>query len=534
MAWAATWVHALRQRRLELLVAFVSGLALSTALPSINLWPVGFVALAPFLWALRRSMRSGAFLVGFVFGLGYAYASLFWLNSIWPFAPSKLLAFGGVFLLSVAVALYYGVFGWLGAKLWQRRPMWAPWSLAALWAMLEWVRSLGPLAFPWAYLGHTQTSNLPFIQAADLGGAFLISFLLVAFQVLLVQIADPQLRPIRRWLIGVAVLLVALPYAYGAWRMSQSWDEGRAVAVGVSQPNIDQITKYLSYGLGDPAERARLQEGIESIQFDQVRRIHEAAPKTELYVLPETAFTQPDFQKNEALKARIGRLAETVDGTIFFGADNAETDATGLEHPYVAAWMADPERGVIAKAYNKMRLVPFGESLPFFEYIPYFQDKVLGMGTFDRGREYVLFNLNELRFGCGICFESAAPRQMARLTAEGAQFLTVITNDAWYYHQLWTLDRRGAPQHDALSTFRAIENRRWLVRSANTGISRIIDPAGRTTALAPRDTRTFLTGTIHARSEQSVYTRWGEWFVLVFPVLVGAGWWRGRHSASHP
>lgn len=520
---------------MDLALNTAAGLLLATGLPTLNFWPIAFVGLIPLFRSMERVSR-GSFLIGLTFGMAYNYASIFWLNAIWPFAPSKLFSIAGVLLLAFYCALYHGLFAWIGRKIWLRNPLLAPLALGSLWTVLEWIRSLGPLAFPWAYLGHTQSSNLPFIQMADIGGTFLISFVLALINFLLYLIFFRRTRPLIP-LFAVAILIIA-SYGYGTWLIkSTAWTSGPELAVGVSQPNIEQIDKYLSYAHPDRQLRLKWQNWIESVQFQQIREIRKAQPDTKLYVMPETSFTQSDFQRDKALQARIVEVAREVGGSLFFGADNAEVDPSAdRERLYVAAWMADPQRGMIEKAYNKMRLVPFGESLPFFEYIPYFQDKVLGMGTFDRGRDYVLFTVDGLRFGCGICFESAAPRQMARVTREGAQFLAVITNDAWYYHRLWKIDKRGAPQHDALSTFRAIENRRWLIRSANTGISRIIDPKGRTVAVAPREELAFLTGRIHALSAETFYTRWGGWFMLVFWILFGAGWLkpRGGYATNEP
>ncbi len=519
----------------ELALSILSGLLLATGLPTLNFWPMGFVALIPFLWSLRRTRGVAAFALGMVFGLAYMYASIFWLNAIWPFAPSPPFAILGVFLLAVYCALYYGIFGWFSRKFERLSPVATALSLAAVWTLLEWIRSVGQLAFPWAYLAHTQSANLPFIQMADIGGTFIISFVLLAINYLLLHLLF--IRNCRSYAPSIALLaLISAPYAYGAWRMQDPWTDGKAIRVGISQPNIEQIDKLLSYAHPDESQRAPMQAQIQAVQFAQVRAIRQAAPDTQLYILPETAFTQPDFQVNRSLQSSIAALAREVNGAIFFGADNAETDSDrDRERIYVSAWMADPVQGIIAKAYNKMRLVPFGESLPYFEYIPYFQDKVLGMGTFDRGREYVLFDLGNTRFGCGICFESAAPRQMAKIVQAGAQFLAIITNDAWYLHRLWQIDPRGAPQHDALSTFRAVECRRWIARSANTGISRLIDPAGRAIVSAPRDERTFVTGTLYARDGKTFYTAWGDWLAILFLIIAAVGWRTGNVArASRP
>ena len=522
----------LRQNRLEVVVCIVAGALLACGLPSVNAWPVGFFAVALFLWSLRGKTARTGFGLGLIFGTVYFYAAVFWLNSIWFFAPppQKILAFGAVFLLSLySGGFYMGLFGALGSLLWRKRPLIAPLSLAGLWVIFEWIRSLGPLGFSWAFLAHTQSANLPFIQMADLGGTYLISFVLLAINALLVQLlAERKCSKSRLALRASAfLLLIIAPYLYGMWRMGQTWTSDKPVNVGISQPGVEQIKKYASYAHPDERIAAALQQEIELLQFVQIRRIHEAAPETQLYVLPESAFTQRYFERDTRLQGELTAISRDVNAAIFFGADNdVWGEGEDPEKMFVAAWLVDPNKGVWPNAYNKMRLVPFGESLPVFDKIPFLKDAVLGMATFDPGENYTLFSVEGIPFACGICFESASADQMRQIVGEGAQFLTIITNDAWYYHRFWQLDKRGAPQHDAMSTFRAIENRRWLARSANTGISRIVDPAGRTVKQAPREQMTFITGKVYGLSGQTPYTRWGNWFVVVAFLLLAAGLWR--------
>ncbi|MCX7011753.1 MAG: apolipoprotein N-acyltransferase [Candidatus Sumerlaeota bacterium] len=534
-------------------MATASGLALAAGSSTLNLggagaacslWPLGFVGLAPFLWTLRKRGGAGAFRLGLWFGFVFSYATIFWLNSIWIF---NYFAPVGIALLALYMALCHGLFGWWGAWLWRAKPKWAFATLPALWIFFEWFRTLGQLAFPWGFLAHTQAANLPYIQMADLAGTHIVSFCLAAINVLLVDAIDAlkygvppsggtkgqsnkdRLKaglhtPARLFWASLALLasFIFVPYIYGAIQLRRDWNDGPALRVAISQPNVDQITKLVSYSSDDEELSQRLQDQIEARQIAQVREMHRAAPRTQLYVLPETSFTQEDFPTNTRLRAKLAALADEVGASIFFGEDNEEwSGKEKRDLMFVSAYMAAPGRGVLDTVYNKMRLVPFGESLPYFRYIPYLQDQILGMGLFDRGTSYTLFQAGGLRFGCGICFESAAPRHMARFVRRGAQFLAVITNDAWYVHPEWTWDMRGPAQHDSLSTFRAIENRRWVARSANTGVSRLIDPAGRTIRRLGINETGYLVAELHGRDGQTIYTRFGDWFVFVMALFVG-------------
>jgi apolipoprotein N-acyltransferase len=524
LGWVAAAIRGVRRRRLEIGLSAASGLGLACALPTINAWPLGFFALAPFLWAMRRFEGKAAFFLGLWFGFVFNYAALFWLNSVWFFAPTPLLSVPAIVLLALYLGLYHGLFAWAGAWMWRRRPKSAVLALPALWVVLEWFRSLGRLGLPWAFLAHTQSENLPYIQMADLAGTAAISFCLAAINVLLVEILQGRFgsteQPRQRLgppaCLGALALLVAVPYIYGAIQLNRTWEGEGTLRVAVSQPNVDQISKFCSYAYPDEAIRAGLQKQIEENQIAQVLEMRQAAPETQLYVLPETSFTEGRFPSNTRLREKLADLAREIDGAIFFGEDNwVEDQSLGRTRRHNSAWMATPEAGILETVYDKMRLVPFGESLPYFKLIPGFQEKVLGMAVFDEGREHTVFERAGLKFGGVICFESIMPRQMAAFVRAGAQFLVVITNDAWYVHQKWRIDPRGPAQHDAHSTFRAIEARRYLVRSANTGISRIIDPAGRTIAHLGINQRDFLTGLVEGRNGLTPYIRFGEWFVAL-------------------
>ncbi len=512
-------------------LAALSAALLGVAMPGIDAWPLAFFGLAPFLWAMRRRQGGGAFRLGAAFGFFFCYGSIFWLNSLYIFAT---VAPAGIAILAAYGALYFAVWSWAGVWLWRRTPRWALASLPSLWALLEWLRGLGALAVPLFFLSHTQWDNLPFIQIADLGGAPLVSFFLVGVNVALVEAFD-RWRERKRGAAAARLFLAALvalaPFAYGAARMAVPPQDGKRIRIAVSQPNVNQFYKLLSYSHPDLNEQANMQRGIEENQVQQIRRIANDDPDAELYILPETTFTERDLPGNARLRERIAGLCRETDAGILFGEENRYWDAMlGREKMFNSMFMATPEEGVLDVVYDKMLLIPFGETLSIFRYIPFLKDDVLGMGEFDAGTEYTLFSFRGMRFGVAICFESTNPRHVARLAKEGAQFLVVSTNDAWYVHPKWSIDKRGPAQHDAHSTFRAIENRRWLARSANTGISRIVDPLGRTVQRLGVDERGFLSGEIAARDGLTLYARFGGWFPIACVVLLLEAWRRGNRK----
>ena len=520
----AAWISRLKS---QFLLGALSGALLATGFPTINFWPIGFVALAPFLWSLKTVKGKDAAAVGLCFGTVYAYCTFFWLNSIYPFAPSVYLSSLGIVLLALAYAVYYAAFGWAGSYAWRKWPGWAWLALPAIWVCLEWWSSVGKLAFPWLILGHTQTSNLAYIQMADLGGVWPISFCLAAINVLLVndfeawreKAPDRRAKTIKA--LVLTTLLIGGPCIYGVVQLKRDWPGEGSIKIGVSQPNIEQFVKLNSYANPDAEIRDSLQQSIETTQILQILKIQKAAPDTQIYILPETSFTEGFFPYNQRLQKILANISAELNAAIFFGEENIfPIKGTKNFRRYNSAWMTTPEDGVLPTAYNKMRLVPFGESLPYFDSIPFLKDKVLGMGTFNEGEEQTLFEHAGLTFGCGICFESTSARHMAGFVRKGAQFLVISTNDAWYVHSGWKFDQRGPAQHNAHSTLRAIETRRWLVRAANTGISRIVAPTGRTTDSLELNQTGFMTAQIEGRDGLTFYVRFGDWVVALCGIFI--------------
>jgi apolipoprotein N-acyltransferase len=160
----------------------------------------------------------------------------------------------------------------------------------------------------------------------------------------------------------------------------------------------------------------------------------------------------------------------------------------GRDEIYNSSYLLNAQ-GEYVDYYDKMRLVPFGEALPYFNAIPGLQS-VVGIGEFDEGCHATLFPVRGRKFGALICFESTFS-QMARMFANaGADFLVVITNDAWYGRSA------GAAHHHHLSLLRAVETRRWIARCANTGISSVIAPDGRALLSLPLERRDLLEGVL--------------------------------------
>ncbi len=526
-------IEELRQEAPAYLLAVASGLIMRLPFPRFNCWWLAWIGLIPFLYALQQRKAKSGFYIGLLFGFTFYYTNVFWLNSLVRFNQFVPI---GIVIAGLYLGIYGGIFGWAAAHFFRRVPRIAFLSVPAIWVVLEYVRALGVFAFPWAFLSASQHNNLIAIQIADITGTYGITFLIVLVNGVIAEALYRALHREGRISIAklvIAVTLIGLVIGYGALAMGRSYTAGKPLRVGVIQPSVPQDKKLASYMSPIEEVRARLSSElltqlVSMLEGNQGKGV-------ELLVLPETAITELAFAQDAPLHRYLESLAVRLEASLFFGADNATPldsagqpvndyrEAVDIE-AYNSAWFIDRHTGLSSNVYNKIQLVPFGEHVPFFDAIPYFQEMIIQVGSFQEGTESTIFTCEGLRFGAMICFESSFAYLARRLVCNGAQFLVVITNDAWF-------NRSAGPyQHDSLAQFRAIESRRFLVRCANTGISRIITPTGRTITSLPLYARNSFVSTIRAQDGLTFYMRYGDIFIVLCVILVaGAVGWAVRN-----
>lgn len=527
--------------------ALGAGLALRLAYPPFEWAWVAWVAPIGFLAALRElDARQGAW-VGWLFGLAFYYPNLTWLNTLTFVNPLAPL---GVAALGAACALYSAAFA-AAATVFLRHSGAGAWFLAAAaWAGLEYLRALGEMGFPWIYLGHSQVTCLPIVQCCDLTGVYGVSFLIVLSGAGVVEALRPRsgISRIGRFVpLAVALALVGLALLYGRARLSQAPPLGdiSGARVALLQPGIAQEMKLASYASPDATERARLQIQMARGLEDLVARVR--ADKPDLVVMPESAITHPFFNMRSDLVKMAEEWARQAGAPLILGANRFDPPA-GLSprqggyfekgHLYNSAYLVLPERGLMPPAYDKMHLVPFGEYASYFDIIPGFTRYILGIGNFTPGRLARVLPAAGRRLAPLICFESCFPYLVRQYAASGmADALVVVTNDAWYKMST------GARRHQTQAVFRAIESRLPVVRVANTGISCLIDPWGRTTASLPlregEAMHTVAPLPYPAPNGPTPYMHpWGEWFAWLcvsscIPGLVLI-WLKSRRKTSAP
>lgn len=449
----------------------LSGALLVASFPPFDQGWAAWFALVPLLFALQGASRKSAFLAGLSSGVVFYLGSVYWVvNSMYHYGGVGLWVSVPVMLLLVIyLALYTAVFGLVASRLDPGSPLWAL-AVPSVWVALEYLRGYLFTGFPWVSLGYSQYMYLPVIQVADIAGVWGVSFVVVCANVAVFGLMKllTRVHPSRGHspvATALALVLLTTTLAYGFIRINQAdtrargWETLRVAAV---QGNIDQSLKW------DASYRKRTIDIYRSL----TRRA--ASRGAELVVWPETAV--PFYLGKDTLRAGpVLQVSEKTGSYVFTGSPSYDFDpGTGSISYFNSAYLISPDSGLEAR-YDKVHLVPFGEYVPLKRFLPFVRKLTAGVGDFSSGPGPLPLDFKGTGLGVLICFESIFPDLARSAVASGAGLLVNITNDAWF-------GRSSAPyQHLGMSALRAVENKVYLVRSANTGISAVVDPAGRIT-----------------------------------------------------
>ena len=484
-----------RGRRLGL--AGLSGILLALSFPKPALAFLAFIALAPLLVSVHGASRRHGFVYGQVAGTAQGCLLLSWVGDV-------LLQYGGssfpvslllTLILSLAFGLFLGAFGALQAHMasafGSRALLFSPF----LFVTAEFLREHLLFGFPWCLLGYSQVDFTEMVQVAAFTAVHGVSFLLAASAAGLAHAILTESASERRFGLTLPALLISGAMAFGHGRLQQPLAQGAALTVGIVQASIPQDQKWESSLLQSNLER-HLSLSEEAVQRD-----------ARLIVWPESAIGY-ELDLYPEVKKQIAGFAEKAGIFLMTGNDDRERDPSGRMRSYVGAKVISPS-GDIAMRYHKIRLVPFGEYLPLpaaLSTMLHLERLVESVSDFTPGSTARTTQVMGASVGAFICYEAIFPSLVRRFPLGGAQVLFNLTNDGWY-------GTSAAPyQHYAMARFRAIENHRFLVRAANTGISAIIDPFGRELVRSDLMESRVLVGEVRAISELTFYTRYGDVF----------------------
>jgi apolipoprotein N-acyltransferase len=358
------------------------------------------------------------------------------------------------------------------------------------------VRASVLTGFPWCLLGHSQYGQILLIQTADLAGVYGISLVIVLCNGLIYR-ALFDVRSFRTAAgiteTAVILLLVFTSLLYGRYSLERHGEvagRGPSLRVAVVQGNIDQSLKW------NPEHQEKTIRTYETLT-------RKAAPfRPDLVLWPETAVPF-FFQERTALSRRVVESAVSLKASLVFGSP-AYGHADGKRRFYNRAYLLSPE-GRVEDHYDKIHLVPFGEYVPLQRFLPFVHRLVPAAGDFASGDKVTPLRIPGTPAGVLICYEVIFPELAREQVGMGSRVLLNLTNDAWF-------GRTSAPhQHLAMSVFRAVENRRPLVRAANTGISAFVSPIGEIVQKSELFTEALLTREVAlGEPTLSFYTRYGD------------------------
>ena len=484
--------------------AGLSGLLLTFSFPNFDLEWAAWFALVPLLHSVKDLGWSGGFRLGFICGLVHYLTLLYWLvHTMRTYGHLPIyLAVPLLFLLAAYLALFIGLFSATAAAV--NSPALMAAVLPLLWVSLEYIRSFLFSGFPWELLGYAQFRNLHLIQISDIVGVFGISALTVlvntAILIVLLQWKRRTWRgtPVNGRLTAtytaLTLVFLGLTFSYGIHRKAEV-DRRIATApktrVAVVQGNISQEVKWKS------AYKKRHTQKYIDLSFSAI------ADRADLVVWPETAVPFY-FQHDRTLTDQVVRGVRQTAAHFLIGSPSFMRRDDEVDY-YNSAFFIHP-LGKVAGRYDKVHLVPYGEYVPLKQWLPFVDKIVEQVGDFKTGAAGEVLVSEDYRLGVLICYEGIFPNLSAAMARNGARLLVNITNDAWY-------GATSAPyQHFSMAVFRAVENRRVLIRSANTGISGFIDPAGRIMGTTPLFEDAVMTREVPQLDILTVYSRHGDWF----------------------
>ncbi len=455
--------------------------------PPFNLFPLAWVAPVPLFLKTSSLSKTRCFLLWWLWGGLFFLSGLYWLpGTMEVYAPvAWWQAWGALVALALYLGLFLGLWGWSSVLL---KDMGIPsfLALAPSLAFLEFLRGHLFTGFPWLLAAHSQAPFLPLVQTVSLVGVFGVSFLLAWIWGSLLDLLEGRRKR------GILALFLPLALVVWGWaRLGVSF-EGKGYRVALVQPNIPAQAKW------DPQ---KAQEQIDLL----LGMMKKTCSGVDLVVFPETVYPYPLFQYPQYTKPFLEVLRECP-AYVLVGTNHIAEKAGKyfyMNREYLLS------RTVILGSYDKVHLVPFGEYVPLGEYLPFLYGLAGYRAGYLPGKTLSPIPLSGCPLGVTVCYEAIFPSLAREEVKKGARLLVNVTNDAWFGRSL-------APyQHLTAALFRAVENGRWMVRCANTGISAIVSPKGRVVARTPLFTRRILRGRVKALSVVTPYTLLGDWLPML-------------------
>jgi apolipoprotein N-acyltransferase len=498
--------------------------------PTPNLYWLCWIAFAPLLLAVLQAERTNvvmpdglgreswrparplqALLLGWFSGIVWFAGSCYWIFFTMHVygGLDTPAAFGVLVLFCLWNGLYTALFTWLVALVAhgpgkqgvnsRRALVFVPF----LWVGAELVVRTKIISFPWDLLGTAQVDNIPLTRLATVTGVYGLSFEIILVNTVFVAAFLARGRG-RQMLMGAAILasvvlqlgvLVGLPPA-------PAGETARLV-----QPNLP-----IDHAWTTEYYRGILQQAQQQ-SLPPTPPQGAGEPAVDLIAWPESP--APFYSDDPGFRAAVSRIAQTARAYMIIGTVGSNQAPSAKLEPqplFNSAALIAPDGRWLSR-YDKIHLVPFGEYVPFQWLFGFAHQLTREVGNFISGSQRNVFDLGTFKAGTFICYESIFPGEIRQFAANGAQVFVNISNDEWFGHT-------AAPyQHLNQARMRALENKRWVLRDTNSGITAVIDPYGRVVEQAPRDAATTLLAPFGAVTATTFYTRHGDWFAWLCVII---------------
>ncbi|MFA6456830.1 MAG: apolipoprotein N-acyltransferase [Bacteroidota bacterium] len=530
-----------RQKKYLLLLSVSTAILLSLSFPPFPLGVLACVGFVPFL-IVTDSIESFARYFRYAYGTFFLFTlmTLYWVGGFTHMQDPYLMIAGVAlylwepFVLSLPALVYYFVRS-------RTRNKYSAMAFPFIWITMEWLYAYGELAFPWLHMGNSQTYQLEKIQFADITGVYGISFWVLIINVLayyLVKEIQSGISSKRRYYLITAIFIIYIaPNFYKGYVPSSTQSGKKSIAVGIIQPNIDPWTKW---------------EGANtySTRWEQVQHYLGLIRKhvnnnVDVVVLPESAILlnlPMQYPQMQEFKNVIDSLnVSVISGYVsvkYYEQENAPPTSstfkgTNIRYDSFNSIMFVEPNNDWVQTYSKMRLVPFAERIPYADKVPFLIEPLrwgVGISNWGLAHDSTVFESATFKskFLAMVCYESIFPEFVSRFVDKGAEFLVFTTNDSWWGNT------SGARQHNQYAILRAVENRRWVVRCANGGISSFIDPTGQMYDKTTMYTEAYIQHSIQPFQQKTFYTIHGDWFAricasitaIIFLFSIGYGFFR--------
>ncbi len=514
-----------KERRKDRILLILSGILMGVAFPPFP-FPLTlflFVGLIPYLYVIQKKktlaeINRASYLTFFIFSI----ITIYWVGSWQKESDPFLMIAGGTLLFFEPILfLIPSTLFYLARKSFSE-------NIALLlfpffWACYEYLFMLTDISFPWLTLGHGLAEFVPFIQIADIVGAVGLSIIVIYLNIFLFKSFISFKKSYKKFKINlsIAVLLFALVLGYGFYRIESFHISQKKIRVGLIQPNLDPWDKW---------NITNLNKLIRSYIDLSKEAVNKGA---RLIIWPETALPVflTDGSHNAELdsiyyfliKNNVYLMTGMPDIKYYYPGEkipeNVKNNKIGNTYyaTYNGILLLSPNSRYI-QHYGKMKLVPFGEKVPFVNQLPFLGKLInwsVGISSWNVGRDTVNFeipNLTEsdnssqtkdsISINGLVCYESVFPYFVTNFVQRGAKLIAVVTNDSWYGKS------SGPYQHKEISVLRAVENRRTVIRAANGGISCIINPLGETDIESKLFVKDVIVGDAYLESSKTIFTKY--------------------------